>query len=74
MELKGKSIELLDLANEYARIMGKPNHAASRFTHLTPSERGIILAVQEYVEAKFAELRAEISNFRHTVTTRGDAE
>jgi hypothetical protein len=74
MELKGKQLDLLERADECAGIFSRPKHASSRFTHLTPAERGIVLAVQEHIDAKIAELRAELMSFRHAVTTRGDAE
>jgi hypothetical protein len=74
MDISGKKGDLLERANECARRLGHPKHEAARFNYLSPGERGVAVALQEYVDAKFAELRAELVSFRHTVTTRGDAE
>jgi hypothetical protein len=74
MELKGKRLDLLDRANHCARILGQPKHEAAQFNHLAPGDRGVTVALQEYIDAKFAELRAELMSFRHAAATRGDAE
>lgn len=74
MELKGKRLDLLERANECARVLGRPQHAANQFMHLTPGERGIAVALQEYVDAKFAELRTELSSLKHRASTAGDTE
>lgn len=73
MDLTGKKLDLLERADECARILGHPKHAANRFT-LTPGERGIAVALQEYVETQLAALRSEFAAYRHGVNTKGDAE
>lgn len=73
MYLNGKRLDLLERADECARILGHPKHAGDRF-NLTPGERGIAVALQEYVDAQFAALRAEFVAFRHQSLTSGDAE
>lgn len=70
MELKGKRLDLLERADECAAILGHPKHEAARFTHLTPGERGIAVALQEYVDAQVADVRAQLSAF----STRSDQE
>lgn len=74
MDINGKKGDLLERANECARRLGHPKHEAAQFTFLSAGDRGVAVALQEYVDAKFAELRAELMSFRHAVTTRGDAE
>ena len=74
MDIKGKKADLLQRADECARILGHPQHQASRFTNLTAGDRGIAVALQEYVEAQFAALRSEHSSFQHKLLTEGDAE
>jgi hypothetical protein len=70
MELKGKQLDLLERADEYAQIMGKPKHAAARFTQLSPGDRGMALALQEYVDARIDDVLAKLSAH----LTRGDCE
>lgn len=74
MELKGKRLDLLERANECARILGHPKHEAAQFSLLSAGERGVAVALLECVDAKLAELRAELMSFKHTISTRGDAE
>jgi hypothetical protein len=73
MDLSGKKLDLLERADECARILGHPRHTANRF-NLTPGERGIAVALQEYVDAQVAALHSEFAAYRHGVHTKGDAE
>jgi hypothetical protein len=74
MELKGKRLDLLQRADECAQILGHPKHTAGQFKHLSPGERGIAVALQEYVDAQLTELRSTQSIFQHQTLTKGDAE
>ncbi len=74
MNLTGKRLDLLERADECAGILGHPKHVASRFTHLTPGERGIAVALQEYVDAQVTALHTEFTAHRHNAQTAGDPE
>ena len=45
MDIKGKRLDLLERADECARILGHPKHEASRFSFLSPGERGVAVEV-----------------------------
>ncbi|OWK35421.1 hypothetical protein FRUB_04521 [Fimbriiglobus ruber] len=70
MDLRGKKTDLLVRAHECAHILGHPKHEASRFTHLSPGDRGVAVALQEYLDEQLAKIRAEL----FAITTRGQTE
>ena len=74
MELKGKRLDLLERAEECAQILGHPKHTAARFTNLTPGDRGMAVALQEYVDKQVSKLHAEMLAFIHKLSTSGDTE
>ncbi|OWK39528.1 hypothetical protein [Fimbriiglobus ruber] len=70
MDLRGKKADLLVRADECARILGHPKHEASRFTQLSPGDRGVAVALQEHLDEQLAKIRSELFAF----TTREQAE
>ncbi|OWK42039.1 hypothetical protein [Fimbriiglobus ruber] len=70
MNLTGKRLDLLERADECARILGHPKHEARRFAQLNPGDRGVAVALQEYLDAQLAQIRAEL----FAITTRGQTE
>lgn len=67
MDITGKKADLLERADECARILGHPKHDAARFKNLNPGDRGIAVALQEYLDARLAPVERSVREMERQI-------